>query len=196
MAKVGVLALQGDFEKHIQMLDRLGVPAIQVREKSQLDEIDGLIIPGGESTTIGKLLVRYGMMEPLKTFAKDGKPLFGTCAGAILLAKEIEGSTQDRIGVLDIAVKRNAYGRQIESFEADIFIPKIGELPVRGVFIRAPIITHVEDGVELLARFGDNPVLVKQGKILAATFHPELTADRRVHRLWLAAVRQSDSAAV
>ncbi len=185
MAKVGVLALQGDFEKHIQMLDRLGVPAIQVREKSQLDEIDGLIIPGGESTTIGKLLVRYGMMEPLKTFAKDGKPLFGTCAGAILLAKEIEGSTQDRIGVLDIAVKRNAYGRQIESFEADIFIPKIGELPVRGVFIRAPIITHVEDGVELLARFGDNPVLVKQGKILAATFHPELTNDTRIHAFFL-----------
>lgn len=181
MVKVGVLALQGDFEKHVQALDRLGVPAVEVREKSQLEDIDGLIIPGGESTTIGKLLVRYGMIEPVKTFAQDGKPIFGTCAGAILLAKEIEGSTQDRIGVLDIAVKRNAYGRQIESFEADIFVPKIGELPVRGVFIRAPMIKHIEDGVEVLARFGDSPVLVKQGKILAATFHPELTNDTRIH---------------
>lgn len=185
MVKVGVLALQGDFEKHVQALDRLGVPAVEVREKSQLENIDGLIIPGGESTTIGKLLVRYGLIEPVKTFAQKGKPIFGTCAGAILLAKEIEGSTQDRIGVLDIAVKRNAYGRQIESFEADIFIPKIGELPVRGVFIRAPMIKHIEDGVEVLARFGDSPVLVKQGKILAATFHPELTKDTRIHAFFL-----------
>jgi 5'-phosphate synthase pdxT subunit len=185
MAKVGVLALQGDFEKHIQALDRLGVPAVEVREKSQLEEVDGLIIPGGESTTIGKLLVRYGMLEPMQTFAKEGKPIFGTCAGTILLAKEIEGSNQDRIGVLDIAVKRNAYGRQIESFEADIFVPTIGELPIRGVFIRAPIIKHIEDGVEVLARFGDSPVLVKQGKILAATFHPELTNDTRVHAFFL-----------
>jgi 5'-phosphate synthase pdxT subunit len=185
MAKVGVLALQGDFEKHIQALDRLGVPAVEVREKSQLEKVDGLIIPGGESTTIGKLLVRYGMLESTQTFAREGKPIFGTCAGAILLAKEIEGSNQDRIGVLDITVKRNAYGRQIESFEADIFVPKIGELPVRGVFIRAPIIKHIEDGVEVLARFGDSPVLVKQGKILAATFHPELTNDTRIHAFFL-----------
>lgn len=185
MGNVGVLALQGDFEKHIQMLDRLGVPAVEVREKSQLEEIDGLIIPGGESTTIGKLLVRYEMLEALKSFAKAGKPVFGTCAGAILLAKGIEGSNQDRIGVMDIAVKRNAYGRQIESFEADIFVPKIGELPIRGVFIRAPIIKHVEDGVEVLSRFGDSPVLVKQGKILAATFHPELTNDTRIHAFFL-----------
>lgn len=185
MAKVGVLALQGDFEKHIQMLECLGVPSVEVREKSQLEEIDGLIIPGGESTTIGKLLVRYDLLEPLKTFAKMGKPIFGTCAGAILLAKEIEGSNQDRIGVLDIVVKRNAYGRQIESFEADIFVPKIGELPVRGVFIRAPIIKHTEDGVEVLARFGDHPVLVKQGAILASTFHPELTNDTRIHAFFL-----------
>ncbi len=185
MAKVGVLALQGDFEKHIQMLDRLGVPAVEVREKSQLDEIDGLIIPGGESTTIGKLLVRYGMLEPLQTFARGGKPIYGTCAGAILLAKEIEGSHQDRIGVLDITVRRNAYGRQIESFEADIFIPRIGELPVRGVFIRAPVIKHVADGVEVLSRFGDDPVLVKQGNLLASTFHPELTNDTRIHAFFL-----------
>ncbi|MCX7786959.1 MAG: pyridoxal 5'-phosphate synthase glutaminase subunit PdxT [Spirochaetes bacterium] len=185
MVKVGVLALQGDFEKHIETLDRLQVSSVEVREKSQLDKIDGLIIPGGESTTIGKLLVRYELMEPLRNFAKAGKPIFGTCAGAILLAKEIEGSNQDRIGVLDIAVKRNAYGRQIESFEADIFVPKIGELPVRGVFIRAPIIKHVKDGVEVLSRFADNPVLVKQGKILAATFHPELTNDTRIHAFFL-----------
>jgi len=185
MAKVGVLALQGDFEKHIQALDRLGVPAVEVREKAQLEEVDGLIIPGGESTTIGKLLVRYGMLEPMQSFAKKGKPIFGTCAGAILLAKEIESSNQDRIGVLDIAVRRNAYGRQIESFEADIFVPKIGELPIRGVFIRAPIIKHIEDGVEVLARFGDSPVLVKQGTILAATFHPELTNDTRIHAFFL-----------
>jgi 5'-phosphate synthase pdxT subunit len=158
---------------------------VEVREKSQLEKVDGLIIPGGESTTIGKLLVRYGMLESTQTFAREGKPIFGTCAGAILLAKEIEGSNQDRIGVLDITVKRNAYGRQIESFEADIFVPKIGELPVRGVFIRAPIIKHIEDGVEVLARFGDSPVLVKQGKILAATFHPELTNDTRIHAFFL-----------
>ncbi|GAB4364097.1 MAG: pyridoxal 5'-phosphate synthase glutaminase subunit PdxT [Spirochaetales bacterium] len=147
MGKVGVLALQGDFEKHIQILNRLGISAMEVREKTHLNEIEGLIIPGGESTTIGKLLVRYEILEPLQMFAREGKPVFGTCAGAILLAKEIEKSGQDRIGVMDIAVKRNGYGRQIESFEADIFVPRLGELPVRGVFIRAPIITQVGEGV-------------------------------------------------
>lgn len=185
MPTIGVLALQGDFAKHLAMLKKLHVSAIEVRDRTALERVDGLIIPGGESTTMGKLLDRYNMMEPLRRFAKTGKPIFGTCAGVILLAKQIEGSDQLRIGVLDVEVKRNAYGRQIESFEADVLIPRIGELPVRAVFIRAPIIKQVQNGVEILARYGDDPVLVQEGTILAATFHPELTDDTRIHAYFL-----------
>ncbi len=185
MKTVGVLAIQGDFSKHIEAVRAAGVDAVEVRETKDLEGLDGLIIPGGESTTIGKLLDRYEMLEPMAEFAKEGKPVFGTCAGAILLAKSIVGSDQVRIGLMDIEVKRNAYGRQIESFEADIPCPVIGEIPLRGIFIRAPVIAGVRDGVAILAEYEGRPVLVRQGNLLACTFHPELTGDLRVHRYFL-----------
>ncbi|MDR0720634.1 MAG: pyridoxal 5'-phosphate synthase glutaminase subunit PdxT, partial [Treponema sp.] len=149
------------------------------------EKIDGLIIPGGESTTIGKLLVRYDMAETIKQFAAEGNPVYGTCAGAILLARNIEKYDQVRLGVLDIQVLRNGYGRQIESFEADIPAPSLGEIPLRGVFIRAPIITSVGKEVQIIAEFNGSPVFVRQGNIISTTFHPELTGDLRVHRYFL-----------
>jgi len=185
MKNIGVLAIQGDFSKHIEAVQKAGEVAREVREAKDLEGLDGLVIPGGESTTIGKLLDRYGMLEPISDMARAGKPIFGTCAGAILLAKGIEGSDQVRLGLMDIEVKRNAYGRQIESFEADIPCPAIGEIPVRGVFIRAPIIAAVKDGAAVVAEYEGKPVLVRQGNLLACTFHPELTGDLRVHRYFL-----------
>jgi 5'-phosphate synthase pdxT subunit len=189
MKTIGILALQGDFAKHAEAIlaagAEAGVIVHEVREAAGLANIDGLILPGGESTTIGKLLVRYGMIEPIKQFAAAGKPVFGTCAGAILLAKHIEKYDQVSLGLLDIQVQRNAYGRQSESFEADIPAPSLGASPLRGVFIRAPVITRTGKGVEVLAEYGDSPVLVRQGNVIAAAFHPELTDDLRVHQFFL-----------
>jgi 5'-phosphate synthase pdxT subunit len=185
MKTIGVLAIQGDFSKHIAVLEALGVRGVEVRENADLDKIDGLILPGGESTTIGKLLERYGMIETLRQFSLDGRPIFGTCAGIILLSKSIQGSTQQKLDLLDIDVKRNAYGRQIESFEADIPCPLIGEIPIRAVFIRAPIVSNLGKNVEVLAQYEGNPVFIRQGKILGCTFHPELTGDLRIHRFFL-----------
>lgn len=164
-----------------------------VRTREEISAVDGLIIPGGESTTIGKLLTRFGLLEPIRERIREGMPVFGTCAGAILLAKEIEGSDQDRLGVMDIAVMRNAYGRQIESFEADVDVPSISGDPVRGVFIRAPIITSTGPGVEVLGTFEDHPVVVRQANLLAATFHPELAGDRRLHSIFLGAAENVGS---
>ena len=186
MKTIGVLAIQGDFSKHLEAVNAVGALGREVRESRDLEGLDGLIIPGGESTTIGKLLDRYAMVEPIRAFALAGKPVFGTCAGAILLSKTILGSSQLKLGLMDIEVKRNAYGRQIESFEADIPCPEVGEIPVRGVFIRAPIIAEVKAGAEILAEYDGKPVLVKQKNLLACTFHPELTNDFRVHRYFLA----------
>ena len=185
MKTVGVLAVQGDFSKHIEVLDALGVKAVEVRESADLDTVEGLILPGGESTTIGKLLERYGMIETIIQFSFEGKPIFGTCAGTILLAERIPGSSQQRFGLLDIEVKRNAYGRQINSFEADIPCPLIGEIPIRAVFIRAPIISNLGENIEVLAQYEGNPVFIRSNKILACTFHPELTGDLRIHRYFL-----------
>jgi 5'-phosphate synthase pdxT subunit len=185
MKTIGVLAIQGDFSKHIEVLESLGVHGIEVRESSDLDKIEGLILPGGESTTIGKLLDRFGMIETIKAFSLGGRPIFGTCAGLILLSKEIHSSSQQRLGLLDLDVNRNAYGRQIESFEADIPCPLIGEIPIRAVFIRAPIISKLDKNVEVLAQYEDNPVFIRQNNILACTFHPELTGDLRIHRFFL-----------
>ncbi|MDR1933524.1 MAG: pyridoxal 5'-phosphate synthase glutaminase subunit PdxT [Spirochaetales bacterium] len=185
MKKIGVLALQGDFSKHMKTLTAAGACGVEVRESSDIEKIDGLILPGGESTTIGKLLERYRMIEPLKQFAAAGKPIYGTCAGGILLAKNIEKYNQVKLDLLDITIARNAYGRQIESFEADIPAPSLGELPLRGVFIRAPVITRMGKGVELIAQFGGSPVFIRQGNIIVTTFHPELTDDLRVHRFFL-----------
>lgn len=188
--KIGVLALQGDVVEHERALRRAGAESTRVRRAAELAEVDGLVIPGGESTTVGMLLERFGLMEPLQERIRAGLPVFGTCTGIILLAREIEGSGQPRIGALDIAVERNAYGRQVDSFETDVPVPEIGEEPVRAVFIRAPQIKSVAPGVEVLARGESGPLLVRQGKLLGATFHPELTDDARVHELFVRMVRE------
>lgn len=185
----GVLALQGDFAEHRAMLTRIGVDTREVRKRSDLDGIDALIIPGGESTTIGKLMARYGLDEAIRARAQQGMPIFGTCAGLILLAQAIEGSYQPRLGLMDITVVRNAFGRQNESFEADIPFSPTPELPVRGVFIRAPIVAHVGEGVQTLSTFEGKIVAVQQGNLLATAFHPELTEDTRVHRYFLSLVK-------
>jgi len=187
MTTVGVLALQGAFIEHIQTLRHLGLEAVEVRLPEQLNGLDALIIPGGESTTIGKLAATYGLLEPLRQFAAD-KPVWGTCAGMIMLARDI-GRDQPILGVMDIAVNRNAFGRQVDSFEADLSIAAIGPEPFHAVFIRAPIVSRVEDGVEVLARLDGGPIVaVRQGKALATAFHPELTPDDRLHRYFLADV--------
>jgi 5'-phosphate synthase pdxT subunit len=176
--KVGVLALQGDFEAHERALERAGADAVSVRTAEELNAVDGLVIPGGESTTMLKLLDYMNLKQPLMEFAKT-KPVFGTCAGAILLAKEVINPSQDSLGVMDLTVERNAYGRQIDS--------RIAKLDdgLEAVFIRAPIIRHCGPGVKVLAKYEGDPVLVEQGKHMVATFHPELTRDIRVHKLFL-----------
>jgi 5'-phosphate synthase pdxT subunit len=189
---VGVLALQGDYEAHCAMLGRLeGVTPALVRTPEELSDADGLIIPGGESTTIGKLLVRVGLMDPIRGRASEGMPVYGTCAGMILMARDIVGSDQPRLGIMDITVARNAFGRQIDSFEADIPAPAFGDQPLRGVFIRAPYVTETGPGVEVLARFEEVIVAVRQGHLLATAFHPELTSDTRVHEAFVASCRKA-----
>jgi 5'-phosphate synthase pdxT subunit len=185
---IGVLALQGDFEKHLQSVRACGAIGMPVRDADLLDHIAGLIIPGGESTTVGRLMDRYGLTEPIRRHIEAGLPVYGTCTGAILLAKEIIGSDQTRIGLMDIAIERNAYGRQIDSFEADIAIPTIGDPPFRAVFIRAPIIRRCGKDVEVLALCEGNAVLAREKNILVSTFHPELTDDLRIHRYFLQVV--------
>jgi 5'-phosphate synthase pdxT subunit len=184
--KIGVLALQGAFREHVQMLRGLGVDAVEVRLPRDLVGLDALILPGGESTAMRKLIDRYGLREPIVAMAHAGAPLYGTCAGMILLADRLADDEEPVLRVLDITVQRNAYGRQLDSFEADIDIPSLGDEPVHGVFIRAPVVSEVGPGVEVLARDADGrPIAVRQGRILATAFHPELTPDRRLHRLLL-----------
>ena len=182
---IGVLALQGAFREHQQALADCGVESIPVRHKEQLDKIGGLIIPGGESTTIGKLMLSYDLLEPIKVKGEKGMPIFGTCAGMILLAREIEGTEQPGLGLMNIRVKRNAYGRQIESFEENLEIPVLGKEPFPAVFIRAPYILEVTPAVELLARHGEKIVCAREGPFLVTAFHPELTGDRRLHQYFL-----------
>jgi len=183
--RIGVLALQGDFEEHMRMVERCGHEPTKVRLPEEIEGIDGLIIPGGESTTFGIIMERRNLIAPIRRAALSGMPIFGTCAGAIVLAKEIEGRNQPRLSLMDISVRRNAFGRQINSFEADIEIPLLGEPPFRCVFIRAPIITKVGEGVEVLAKFEDKVVLAKQGNMMACSFHPELTNDLRLHQYFI-----------
>ena len=183
--RIGVLALQGDFVRHVQALVRchLDIQVVEVRKAEQLDEIDGLIIPGGESTTLLRLMEDWGFVPALEKFHGAGRPIFGTCAGAIVLAREVEHPRQFSLGFIDIAVERNAYGRQRESFVASGQAALEGEpAPLEMVFIRAPRIRQVGPGVTILARHGEEPVLVRQGNVLAGTFHPELTDDPAVHR--------------
>jgi 5'-phosphate synthase pdxT subunit len=190
--RIGVVALQGDFVAHQKMLARLGVEAILVRNPKEVAAADAMIIPGGESTTIGKLMRRFGVDEAiLQRVTEDRMPLYGTCAGLILMAKEIEESDQVRLGVMDIAVARNAFGRQVESFEANILLPELGSPPVRGVFIRAPYVTKAAGSVQVLGRFEEKIVAVRQGHLLGTAFHPELTDDARVHAYFVAMARAS-----
>ncbi|WP_448569800.1 pyridoxal 5'-phosphate synthase glutaminase subunit PdxT [Thermus sp.] len=182
---VGVLALQGDFREHKEALRRLGVEAKEVRKPEHLEGLKALVVPGGESTTIGKLAREYGLEEAVRRRVEEGSlALFGTCAGAIWMAKEILGyPEQPRLGVLDAAVERNAFGRQVESFEEEVEVRGLGPFP--GVFIRAPVFRRLGEGVEVLAELGGLPVLVRQGKLLASSFHPELTEDPRLHGYFL-----------
>jgi 5'-phosphate synthase pdxT subunit len=182
--KVGVLALQGAFIEHEKMLKQLGATPVEVRLPAHLDGLDGLIIPGGESTTIGKLAHDFGLMEPLRRFAA-ARPTWGTCAGLIFLARDA-GRSQPLLGLMDVVVARNAFGRQVDSFEADLDVPALGEPPFPAVFIRAPLIKRVGPGVEVLARLdGGRIVAARQGHLLATAFHPELSSDDRFHRLFL-----------
>lgn len=183
--RIGVLALQGAFIEHEKVLRKLGCDAIQVRKKAHLDSIDGLIIPGGESTTIGKLLNEFELAEPIRAMADAGMPVFGTCAGLIVMAREIVNSDQPRLGMMNIVAHRNAFGRQVDSFETDLVIKGLGGKPFRAVFIRAPYIREAKDGVEVLASVEDKVVLAREGHLLAAAFHPELTDDSRIHEMFL-----------
>ena len=182
---VGVLALQGAFREHVAAVTRLGATAREVRQLKDIDGIDALIIPGGESTTMGKLLNEWNMLEPLRQRILDGMPVYGSCAGLILLCREIENSDQPRLGVLDATVRRNAFGRQVDSFETELNIPEIGADPIPAVFIRAPVITGVGAGVTVLAEVKGQAVAVRQNNILATSFHPELTPDTRMHSYFL-----------
>ena len=182
---VGILAVQGDFELHAKMLERIGAPWKLVKHASDLKGVGGLIMPGGESTTMLKFFVNEGLGPALNEFASQGKPVFGTCAGAILLAKEVLNPPQESLGLLDVGIERNAYGRQIDSSVRRGDCPELADRPVEMVFIRAPIIRRVGGGVRVLGRSEGLPVLVEQGNILAATFHPELTEDETIHRYFL-----------
>jgi 5'-phosphate synthase pdxT subunit len=188
--RLGVLALQGDVQEHLEALERCGTQPVRVRDARDLEGLDGLVIPGGESSVIGMLLERYGLLEPVRERLRTGLPAYGTCAGLILMARDVEESPLPRIGCLDVAVRRNAFGRQVDSFEADLEVPALGEPPFRGVFIRAPIILSVGDGVEVLGRIAEGPVLVRQGPLLASAFHPELTGDLRLHEYFVEMTRQ------
>jgi 5'-phosphate synthase pdxT subunit len=184
--KIGVLASQGAFAEHISTLNQLDVEAVPVRLPQELRGLDGLIIPGGESTTISRMMAAYYLMDEIVTLAKRGIPVFGTCAGMILMAKNIPDNNLEPLGLMNMTVKRNAFGRQRESFETELEIPVLGEKPFPGVFIRAPVIEHYDKDIEVLARLSDGAtVAVRQGRLLATAFHPELTADLRFHRYFL-----------
>jgi 5'-phosphate synthase pdxT subunit len=183
--KIGVLALQGDVREHCNSLRACGAEPVEIKYQSQLADVRGLIIPGGESTTVGKLLVRYGMLEVLAELGRNGFPIFGTCTGLILLARDIAGSDQPRLGLMDITVERNAFGRQIASFEKDLAIAELGRPDFHAIFIRAPYILKVGSGVQVFAKIDDKILMARQKNLLVAAFHPELTPDPRIHQYFL-----------
>ena len=184
--RIGILALQGDVREHADALRDVGAEPVEVRLPRDLVGLDGLILPGGESTTMRRLIDLYGLREPIVALAGGGAPIYGTCAGMILLADRIADGDEPVLRLLDITVQRNAYGRQLDSFEADLEMPALGDEPIHGVFIRAPLVSELGPEVEVLANDpSGRPIAVRQGKVLATAFHPELTADRRVHRLLL-----------
>jgi 5'-phosphate synthase pdxT subunit len=188
--KIGVLALQGAVAEHIRSIGQAGGEGVAVKRVEQLDEIDGLIIPGGESTTIGKLMRRYGFIDAVRDFAGNGNPVFGTCAGLIVLAERLDSGEESHLGLMNMTVARNAFGRQRESFETELDVKGI-ETPLRAVFIRAPLIKDVGSDVEVLASYNGEIVSARQGRLLAASFHPELTDDYRLHGLFLDMARQA-----
>ncbi len=188
---IGILAVQGDFAMHAKMLERIGAKYKLVKHADDLTGVDGLILPGGETTTMLKFLAERKIGEAIKKFAAENKPVFGTCAGAILMAKEVLNPEQERLGIVDISIERNAYGRQVDSSVQQGECPELCNRPVEMVFIRAPIIRRVGKGVKILGRTGELPVLVEQGNLLAATFHPELTTDETIHRYFLKKATQS-----
>ena len=186
MVSVGVLALQGDFAEHVSVMQELGVNTLEVRNAKEFDQIDALIIPGGESTTMARLLDLDEMRESLVRYAKEGMPVWGTCAGMIMLSTWVSDGRPEPLGLMDIKVSRNAFGRQVDSFEAALDIPVIGEEKFHAIFIRAPIVDHVEKAVTVLGRLDDGTIVaVKQNSLLATSFHPELTKDYRLHEYFL-----------
>lgn len=189
MLKIGVLGLQGAVREHIRSIEESGAEGIVVKRTEQLDELDGLIIPGGESTTMRRLIDKYGFMDPLKTFAAQGKPMFGTCAGLILLAKNIVGYEEGHLSVMDVTVERNSFGRQRDSFEAELNITDVAE-DFTGVFIRAPHIVEVGEDVEILSKHDGRIVAARQGQFLGCSFHPELTDDHRMTGLFVRMAEQ------
>ena len=193
--RIGVLALQGAFREHIQALTRLGAEAVPLRSPNELAGLDGVVLPGGESTTMDKLLRQFDLQQPLRRQLRAGLPAMATCAGVILLANEVRDGlpNQESLHLLPIAVRRNAYGRQPESFESDIELQGFDH-PFRGVFIRSPVVERVDDSVEVLGTVDDRPVAIRSGRILGLTFHPELTGDDRLHRLFLDDVEEAGAA--
>ncbi|HEX5397081.1 MAG TPA: pyridoxal 5'-phosphate synthase glutaminase subunit PdxT [Candidatus Limnocylindria bacterium] len=182
--RVGILALQGAVREHADALRAVGAEPVFVRLPADMEELDALILPGGESTTMRRLIDLYGLREPILAMARDGAPVLGTCAGMILLASRLDDAEEPVLCLLDATVQRNAYGRQLDSFEADLDVPLLGDEPLHGVFIRAPVVSELGPDVEVLARDEENrPIAVRQGRVLATAFHPELTGDRRIHRL-------------
>jgi pyridoxal 5'-phosphate synthase pdxT subunit len=192
MVKIGVLGLQGAVVEHVRSIEACGAEAVVVKKAEQLAELAGLIFPGGESTTMRKLIDQYGFMEPLKGFAHKGKPIFGTCAGLILLARKVAGYEEPHLGLFDIVVERNSFGRQVDSFEAELSIKGLEE-PFMGVFIRAPHIVSVGAGVEVLAEHEGRIVAARQGQFLGCSFHPELTEDHRLTELFIDMVKEANS---
>jgi 5'-phosphate synthase pdxT subunit len=182
--RVGVLAVQGDIREHVEAIRGVGGEPVLVRLPADLAGLDALVLPGGESTAMRRLMDRYGLREPILEMARRGAPMLGTCAGMILLANRLTDGQPPVLGLLDVAVERNAYGRQLDSHEADVDMPALGDEPMHGVFIRAPVVAEAGPQVEILARDAQGrPIAVRQGRVLATAFHPELTEDRRLHRL-------------
>jgi 5'-phosphate synthase pdxT subunit len=191
--KIGVLALQGAFREHLRALATIGVEGIPVRLPRDLDDVAGLILPGGESTTMRQLIERWGLRQPILDLASSGAPLFGTCAGMIVLAREIVGGEPPILPLLDVTVERNAFGRQLDSFETDLAVPVLGDQPVHGVFIRAPVIERTGPDVDILARLDDGRIVaVRERNIVATAFHPELAGETRFHRLVAAMASEHD----
>jgi len=191
--RIGVLALQGAFREHLRTLTSIGVEGVPVRLPRDLDDVAGLILPGGESTTMRQLIERWGLRQPILDLASSGAPLFGTCAGMIVLAREIAGGEPPILALLDVTVERNAFGRQLDSFETELTVPVLGDQPVHGVFIRAPVIERTGPDVDILARLDDGRIVaVRERNIVATAFHPELAGETRFHRLVAAMASEHD----